>query len=102
MLLVSYNDEYCEYFNVHGFILIKKDDWDNVMIELKKLDVYRHHFGSDHHIDYDSIDDMIETFTIRTVSERESKVLKDMFERIEKGVGQWPRELSPGFDHSVI
>lgn len=95
MILVKFNDNYADEFDVDGFRLYTKENWIKIealiSAHFKENGEWEFYFGTNEGIEYYDLETLVSTLVISEVSEEEVKTLIKLFPRCESyGYGIFP------------
>lgn len=83
MLLVKFDSNYADEFDIGGFIVMSEEDWEkhNVLVKKKfdeegEIEVY---FGTNESMIWESYESYIGDFYVNKLSDEELKALKKLF-----------------------
>ncbi len=82
-LLVKFNDNYCDEFDVDGFNIMSEQEFKDYLEEWKKeiekngFDEF--YFGTNECLTYEGVDEFEKRFTTEPLTEEEALVLKKFF-----------------------
>jgi len=81
-LLVEYEDNYADEFDISGFIVTDRGHWDEFITRVATYfathDSVYHQFGSNEEIEYNSISEVLENFTTKSISKQDFERLQFM------------------------
>lgn len=79
--LVKFKKDWADEFNVYGFSIFKKDDWDNLHEKLKKYKdkCAEFSFGTNEGWDEETIGDFLKDITVVPISEMEKSIITKLF-----------------------
>lgn len=86
-LLAKFKDNYADEFNCHGFYLTTQDRWNKELTLIKKYAKEKEQYpscsfsvGSNEVIEYDSLDDLLDCFSLIPIDYSTVTTLKQLFE----------------------
>lgn len=84
MLLVEFNDNWADEFDVEGWFVAEEEVWEKFIQALydspQKLDSgFELYFGTNEGIEYRNIKEYLKHFSVRTITDEQAKVLIDLF-----------------------
>lgn len=87
-LLVTFDDNYADEFDVMGFRIFTTDQWEKwkSAIPEKNSSIY---FGTNECTDYSSREEFLETCTVKPITVEYAKVLFDLFGRKIHKCSDW-------------
>lgn len=82
-ILVKFSDNYADEFDVDGFMVIDKDQFNKEVELIKRLfDEYGEHefyFGTNEALSYDNFNQWFDTFSVTDITDAEADVLNRLF-----------------------
>lgn len=80
-ILVKFN-EYCNEFDIDGFVITTKEDWDSFISELSHHGFFEYYFSTNYGVEYHSIEDFIKQCEIIPLEETGADYLREKFGKI--------------------
>ena len=77
-LLIEYHDNYADEFNVFGFNVFTKEDWEIYKNNIPKKSIHVG-FGTNEDNNYPSKEDFLKTLTVKEITIDQAKTLFDLF-----------------------
>lgn len=82
-ILVKFNDNYADEFDVDGFMVISKNQFDKDVELVKKWFAdygdAEFYFGTNEALSYDDFDDWFNSFSVTEITDDEAQVLTKLF-----------------------
>lgn len=91
--LVKFSKDWADEFDVHGFAVFEKEEWDKIaqeMEEKKNKPAGNVGFGTNEGWEDETVGDYIRNFKATEVSEKERNVLVKLFDLKRGGYGHFP------------
>lgn len=77
-LLVSYDDNYADEFNINGFKVFTTEEWEKWKSSLPE-NSFEHGFGTNECIEYSSKEEFLATCTVKSITVEQAKMLFEIF-----------------------
>lgn len=80
-VLVKFESNYADEFDVKGFRMFSKKEWNNIVKEIKESKAFPMNwsFGSNEEIEYETPNELLKKFEVVVISSDEVKILKKLF-----------------------
>ena len=92
-VLVKYSEDYADEFQVSGFCLMEKEEWEQYVKDASEGTWPQcQYFGTNEGIQWDSAEDHLDAFSVVNISDTEAEFLKNIFD----GSSDWGHCLMLG------
>jgi len=107
-VLVKFDTWYCDEFNVKGFRIMTRDEFNDMMNTLfdirniKKADQIPYisiGFGANEDLEFDDAEELMDCFDVTDISDEQANTLAYFF---GKEYGYWPMPALEGWLHDMI
>ena len=79
-LLVIFDEDYADEFDVYGFRIMSKDKWDEFVEATKKINYpIEIYFGTNEAIEYESSKEVLRSFKLSELSNMDAACIKSHF-----------------------
>jgi hypothetical protein len=98
--LVTFHDNWADEMDIEGYRIFSEDDWKNyrkyAKKEFEENGEYTYYVGTNEDINYNSYEDFMGNFEVKTISKEQVDVLEKL--ELDGGMGFFPENIGEGFD----
>jgi hypothetical protein len=99
-LLIKYDDNWADEFNISGFFVTTSVEWEKYINEVSQASYPQNvYFGTNEFVEFQTFEDFYNRLTIKPISEEEFIILSNLFaigETTEDGGFSYGIFLTPG------